>query len=493
MLRFLRSLSLTLVAAGLLAPTAADAATSKTVYPTVSSISPRKVSIGQKLTVKGAHFRAGKGKSSVVFYRSGKPVLFAKADTATTTALVVTVPDKAADLLADRNGGKVATQLRLRVVGARMGKAWTKNSRSPIVSPAKSVTATPATPAVTPVPGTGLVPDAGALAGTKELTCQELAAKAPTADFDGDGIPNATELKYLVDPCNPDTDGDTMGDGWEYYSALQLNGASIPYPGSKPWPNPLDSTDPLDDFDGDGLSSSQEFALWVYSKSGLPLVQYSDGTQNSGAKHPVATLADLYLDINSDGNLTDDERDADNDGLSNMVEWNLGGQHLWWSEAQYKSEKPYKIRSFSDLDATNPDGDGDGVLDGADDQDNDGWSNFVEAELMRWKSGYRVNAFNPCLPDPESPTCSRYGAVPSSDQWPPFDGSQALYDGIPFAARAISLGGGAYNFVYSVSYSSWVTAGSPAGYTDYPFFVAGPWDPAPFFREAWDGAMGPQG
>ena len=53
MLRFLRSLSFALAAAGLLAPAAANAATKKTVYPTVSSISPRKVSIGQKLTIKG--------------------------------------------------------------------------------------------------------------------------------------------------------------------------------------------------------------------------------------------------------------------------------------------------------------------------------------------------------------------------------------------------------------------------------------------------------
>ena len=458
MLRFLRSLSFVLVAAGLLAPAAANAA-SKPAYPTVSNIKPRKITIGQKLTVTGSHFRAGKGKSSVVFYRQGQPVVFVKADTATSTRLVVTLPAKVANLLVKRQDGPVATQLRLRIVGVRMGKTWTKNSRSPIVSPAETAGASGGDDddAAATVPG--------AVAGPPALTCQQQAALAPALDTDADGLANGVELQYQLDPCVADTDGDGMSDGWEYWSAQQLNGASIPYPGTKPWPNPLDPSDPGDDFDGDGLTASQEHMLWVDSQSGFPLVAYSDGTQNSGGKHPV--LAGDPLDLDGDHNLTDDERDEDGDGLSNMTEMNFRGEQNWWkSVVPYKSsEKPYAIRQFSDTDATNPDSDGDGVLDGADDQDNDGWSNLAEAQFSREQVGYRVQPFNPCLPDPHAATCSRWTRV-GTEVWPPFDGSQLPNDAIPFG-------------VPNETYLNWTGHGSPVPAN--PGVVVGPWDPAPWY------------
>ncbi|WP_272477496.1 IPT/TIG domain-containing protein [Baekduia alba] len=460
------------------------------VYPTVASISPRKIAIGQKLTIKGTHFRAGKGKSSVAFYKSGKAVIFVPADSATTSKLVVTVPAKVASLLAQKDGSAAPTLLRLRVIGAKMGRAWTQNSRSPIVSPL------PPAPSVQ-----GAAPlTQQQVAAQQYLTCQQTAAANPAGDQDADGITNGTELANRLDACNADTDGDTLTDGYEFWSAIDLNGYALPYPGKRPWPNPLDPTDINYDFDGDGLQLWQEFALWKTSNSGFPLTQYSDGNQNTGGTQPVITQAQRYLDLDKDGNLTDDERDFDGDGLSNMTEYNNRGTQDWWRAiAWYEQpngdgtnhsyvEPWYYLRAFSDLDPTDPDSDGDRVLDGADDQDNDGWSNFAEMQLSRAEVGYRVHPFNPCLPDPHSRVCSRWLPL-SGAAWAPFDVVRT--DPVTHAPIYSAMPGDAIPFGWpQVTYATWLGAGAPDQYTGSVF---GPWDPTPWFTEAWDGTTGPQG
>jgi hypothetical protein len=500
MLRSLRSLSLVLAGAGLLAATPAVAnaaskkAVAKPVYPTISSISPRKLMVGEKLTIKGAHFRTGKGKNSVAFYRAGKPVVFVKADAATSTKLVVTVSTKVADLLAERDGLAVPTQLRLRVVATKMSKSWTKNSRSPVVAPL------PGAPAGSDPSSPAAQQQAAALA---YLTCQQAAAAAPAADGDADGIANGTEIQYNLDPCNADTDGDTLVDGYEFWSAIDLNGSAVPYPGKRPWPNPLDPTDINYDFDGDGLKLWQENKLWKGTGGGFPLVRYSDGTQNTGGSQPVTTVEQGYLDLDGDLNLTDDERDADADGLSNMVELNFRGTQHWWSTVDwhYKPhgaapppgtipsyiEATYSDRAFSDPDPMDADSDGDGILDGADDQDNDGWSNFTEMQLSRYQVGYRVHPFNPCLPDPHARVCGRWILMDPAARFPPND----LTD--PATGATSGMPGDAIPFAWQVpvTYSSWVSAGSHA--PSYPGLVTGPWDLNPWYTEAWDGFTGPQG
>jgi IPT/TIG domain len=493
MLRSLRSLSLVLAVASLLAPAVANAASKKKpVYPTISSISPRKLMVGEKLTIKGAHLSAGKVKSSVAFYRPGKPVVFVKADSVTSTKVVVTVSTKVGALLAQRDGLSVATQLRLRVVASKMSKSWTKNSRSPVVSPLPG--------AVTAAPGSAAA--AAQAAALAYKTCQEQAAAAPAADADADGLANGVELQYRLDPCTADTDGDSLIDGYEFWSAVDLNGAAVPYPGKRPWPNPLDPTDTNYDFDGDGLRIWQEYKLWKGTGGGFPLAQYSDGTQNTGGTQPVTTVAQRYLDLDRDGNLTDDERDFDGDGLSNMVEFNYTGTQAWWKAVDwhYKPhgpttttqvsyvETPYQERAFSDPDAVDPDSDGDGILDGADDQDNDGWSNFVEMQLGRARAGYRVHPFNPCLPDPHARTCSRW--IPEDGRrFPPYD----IVD--PTTGAMSGMPGDAIPFAWyaPVDYVGWVIAGSHAPSETNAFIEVGPWDMTPWYTEAWDGYTGPQG
>jgi hypothetical protein len=422
---------LLLIACALLAVLPASAmAASKRSYPVVKKVSPLKLGIGDKLTIRGTGFRAGNAANSVVFKRDGKPAVFVKSGLSTKKKLYVTVPDKLAAFFGVEHGAAVPTRFRLRILSGRLSTHFTSTKLSPVIKP-KAGSPTPA--------------------GTY-LECQQTAAANPPGDADGDGLTNATELTYGIDPCTADTDGDGMVDGYEYESARDLNGAALPYPGRRPWPNPLDASDGSYDFDGDGLSLLQEYKLWKSLGGLFPVSAYSDGTQNSGGRVIASTPALQSLDLDGDGGLTDDERDADGDGLSNVVEYNFRGQISWWTDV-YTTEQPYTRSTFYEPDPTVRDTDGDGVADGADDQDHDGYDNFTEMERSRLQTGLRVQPYNPCLPDPYSATCSRY--VPVNNAWPPFDGSQQTGDQTPFMWPRPGSSSGATN--------PWNGRGGPQG------------------------------
>ena len=99
-------------------------------------------------------------------------------------------------------------------------------------------------------------------------------------DDDGDLLSDVDERRYKTNPFKADTDGDGVTDGFEFFSAKDLNGAALPYPGKQPYPNPLDKDDGVIDHDGDGLSLYRSIKAWRYTGSPLPL-SYSDGKQRS--------------------------------------------------------------------------------------------------------------------------------------------------------------------------------------------------------------------
>ena len=98
----------------------------------------------------------------------------------------------------------------------------------------------------------------------------------------------------------------------------------------------------------------------------------------------------MWNDWDHDGILSDDERDFDNDGLANIYEY-------WPADFEpWDPAFPGTLRP----DFLDPDTDGDGVLDGADDQDHDDVSNIDELRNGTW-------TMNPCDPV-VSRTCPRW-------------------------------------------------------------------------------------
>jgi hypothetical protein len=364
--------------------------------PVIKRVTPLRLTIGATLTIVGRNFLPGRDRNTVVFFREGAPAVFLKAATATRTRLKVKLTAKLGQYLIGRNNGERGpTRFRLRVLSRRFGARFTPHRLSPVVLPATRPTARPR--------------ETGPPAPTCTLAS---AGAAPQADADGDALTNELELGVHTDPCAADTDGDAIPDGYEYESALDYNSRALPYPGKRPYPNPLDPSDANTDYDSDGLTLSDEHAAWVlYGHSSFPLL-YSDGTQTSGGPVQV-TPATRWEDMNGDGFLTDDEKDVDGDGLTNWDEAHGRMVPAWWVAA-YPSEPPYPL-PYLQTNWLDTDTDGDTLADGPDDVDEDGWSNASEVDRGL---GFWTQPFNPCLPDYQSRTCALH--PPFENTYPPF-------------------------------------------------------------------------
>jgi hypothetical protein len=423
-----RRLCLGLAAASLLAlPSTATAATKKVdkKAPVVLKVSPKNAKVGDVLVVTGRNFVRGRGKNQV-FFSTKKGGTWTKAGDASATRLKVTIPSKLANLL-PANGDKARIQLRIK--GKRLGDRSAARV-SPLI-------------AINPddVGGDPNGSNPGVIACTPKPS-------DPASDVDQDLLTDARERDLLLDACNRDTDGDMTSDGYEYYSAIDLNSNALPYPGKRPYPNPL-FKDAGVDYDGDGLTVWDEYSLWTKYGGGVLPLNYSDGHQTTVTTPAPTDPALYYMDSDGDGNLSDDERDADGDALGNWDEAHGPMQPEWWMAAYAK--EPYKETAypitFAGTSMLDPDSDGDTVLDGADDQDFDGLTNSFEiTRPPTWNSIYiatgpgsgnyrrwngtapvgaaaryyaRVQPFNPCKPV-YSARCHLhpdFGYYPDEEPW----------------------------------------------------------------------------
>src|SRR5687768_4150519 len=501
---------LTLVAAALLVlPAAAAAAPKKGPAPQITRVQPMRISVGGILTIKGRHFKAARNKNTVIFRAGDGRTAFVKPRRASTRKLVLRIPASVARLLKVSNSRQQPTRLKLRVLAGKFSK-FTPKRLSPVVTSAGSGDGVPGGPGG---PGGGVV-------------CNG-------SDFDNDLISNSDEVNLTkTDPCIKDTDQDGVEDGFEFQSALDLNddeyqepNGSLPYPGKRPYPNPLDPTDANTDYDRDVLTLGEEHKLWHYAISQgstthtLSPLYYSDGIQvslstrlpagdpDAGRRVPTQartnygkhqafvawTLASgyrtvqltdgspwwdhgttrnayglfdfdrdgdeesnqtggqryselYYFDYDDDQFVSDNERDEDADGLTNYEETHgrLSGAS-WWTGC-YGQEAPFPVQ-YAGTDVTDPDTDGDGVRDGADDQDHDDIPNLLEVSRQQASGLYdgerdckpvqglptppathhplaygRVNPFNPCLPASWARTC---------DLHPDLSGAAAPFDNSP--------------------------------------------------------------
>jgi hypothetical protein len=389
--------------------------------PKITKVQPLALEVGQKLTVRGKHFVPGKSRNTLVFKRDGKPAIFVKVtDRASSTKLTVIVPTKILDFMKD--GDKLGSyRFRLRVLGKRFGDAFTATKLSPRISP----------------PAAG-VPGSPTASVSNDCDNDKVLNDAD-ADDDNDKLPDTAETGLKTDPCKADSDGDGVSDAFEVESALDLNLRALPYPGKRPFPNALDGTDGGSDFDGDGLNLVEEYSLWLFTTQGnLPLT-YSDGDKDTNVSGPSTPANGSPLDMDGDGFLGDDDKDADGDGLGNWDEWHGRSHPDWWAAA-FEQEKAFSGRPgtqmMSPLNPMDPDIDGDGVVDGSDDQDHDDWTNVQERSRFDWPAAsfapltgqpnlaskyLAVNPYNPCLPNRESRSCTEH--PPFQEPWAPFDGS----------------------------------------------------------------------
>jgi hypothetical protein len=392
----------------------AGAASAKTAKPTITSVAPAQVGIGGTLVIKGKNFASGAANNRVFFSRAtdGKAVR-ARPSKASKTRIEVVVPAGLTAFLLNGQPTRFQVAIFTKVLGSKLSK-----SKSPLVFPAGSTPTTPGTPTAPGTPATTTTPppppdcDAD---GTPD---------ASDTDDDNDGLPDTTEAAIKTNPCNKDTDADGIGDAYEYYASLDLN-SSPNYAGKRPYPNPLDASDASKDFDGDGLTMTQEYAASAKfgTATSAPLT-YSDGDQTSAAPaNPGA------LDLDFNGRITDEEKDADNDGLPNWLEianlepaptapgscsfvgpanaptifTDCGGPlmpngntfRVPPKTATGAPSPPY----LAQTDYLDPDSDGDGVNDGADDQDLDGITNLNEA------TSTHTDPQDPCDPDPNAQFC----------------------------------------------------------------------------------------
>ena len=486
----------------------AHAAKAKKKYPVITSVRPMETNIGKTLTIKGKNFKRGRNKNTVLFKRDGARAVFVKADVGTARLLKVKLPSKLASVLKQVNGSASMTTFRLRVLSDRLGKSFTTLKRSPKIGPElppapPKIDDQSVTNPDGDCDGDGVKngvdgdDDNDLLSDAEEMSLKLDPCKA---DTDGDSVEDGYELRsaqdwnddeyqaangYLPYPAkrpypNPldkgdadtDHDGDTLTLKEEYDLWRFTVAAGAPRDlGALTYSAGEQYSIYTRDASGRrrpalaaaGYDKQADFLAWA-DRSGYRTVEVADvgvdwfaartpydirdmdrsgGVENvpNGSAYAAETT---YYDANNDTRLSDDERDEDADGLSNFDETRgcMASQE-YWTKLYSKETKYYLTYSGTSLD--NPDSDGDGVRDGADDADHDDLPNLMECSrslatglaieptnlpdpppgrLAALPNGV-VSPYNPCLPSWTSRSCNDTPTI--GEGWAPWVAGDKYY------------------------------------------------------------------
>jgi IPT/TIG domain-containing protein len=131
--RPLRLLACVLCVVALPASNALAGKRSASPPPSVSSLSPLALRVGDTLTIRGHRFLPGAKRNSVSFKRDGMAPVVVKAGAATRTRLKVVVPAKLAKYFTAAAGGVRASRFRVRVGSGHSTKGYTSLKRSPLI------------------------------------------------------------------------------------------------------------------------------------------------------------------------------------------------------------------------------------------------------------------------------------------------------------------------------------------------------------------------
>lgn len=484
------------LAAGPTTAPAIAAKHSEAAKPKITRVTPMRLEVGETMTIRGRHFKPRKRRNTVIFSGADGRTVFVKPRRASRRKLVVKVPASVARLLVVKDGSVHPTRLKIRVLAGRFS-AFTPRRLSPVVlalgADDRGRPGSPGSRGDGTQPLAVCNSDAD---HDNDLLDNQLELQIRTdpclLDTDRDGIEDGFEyqsakdlnddesqdpntfLPYpgkrpypnALDPSDPnvDFDGDSLSllqehTLWSYGIANGLatrTRTPLYYSDGEQYSKFQRRPDGrrVPSLPAAGYERHDNFMAWT-AVSGYRTVELSDGppwwshgiatnpyglldANRDGSESTVvapgyAVSEVRYYDYDSDGFLSDDERDEDADGLTNFDEIRSRMTSEYWA-ACYAHEQPFPI-TYAGTYATDPDSDGDTVRDGADDQDHDDIPNLMELSRLAasglWDAepGFtcklaeglpqppdtnhpdaygRVNPYNPCLPATWSRTCPRH-------------------------------------------------------------------------------------